>query len=290
MNNFYIVYRAKILLFYYFFVDFLVVCVYNVVMDKNKIGVLNNIIFQIYNIDDFDAMKHEVLNSLRYLIPYKCASFLMARGRGEQESGSYVNSMLADPVCNPEKYTEMENKYLFFEDRDFSSWILHQNESVALRITDMISDEERKKTEVYKNCFEPYGLHYSLDLTIASRGQLLGDLTLYRGEDEDDFSDEDVWFARLLCRHLNARFYVHRYGHLAVQKVGIGQIGNLIEQYELTKREAEILYMVMQGRKNDEICEELFVTQNTLKKHLHNLYQKTGVTSRVQLLTLEKDR
>ncbi|MDO4175938.1 MAG: helix-turn-helix transcriptional regulator [Bacillota bacterium] len=259
-------------------------------MDNNKIGVLNNIIFQIYNIDDFEAMKREVLNSLRYLIPYKCASFLMASGGGSQIDGSYVNSMLADPVCNPEKYTEMENKYLLFEDRDFSSWILHQNESLAFRITDMISDEERKKTEVYKNCFEPYGLHYSLDLTIASRGQLLGDLTLYRGKDESDFSDDEVWCARLLCRHLNSRFYVNKYGHLTVQKVGIGQIGNLIEQFGLTKREAEILYMVMQGRKNDEICEELFVSQNTLKKHLHNLYHKTGVTSRVQLLTLEKDR
>lgn len=259
-------------------------------MDKNSIAVLNNIIFQIYNIDDFDAMKREVLNSLRYLIPYKCASFLMARGRGAYESGSYVNSTLTDPVCMPEKYTEMEYKYITFEDRDSSSWILHQNESMAFRITDMISDEERKKTEVYKNCFEPYGLHYSLDLTIASRGQLLGDLTLYRGEDEPDFSDNEVWCARLLCRHLNARFYVNRYGHLTVQKVGIGQISNLIEQYDLTKREAEILYMIMQGRKNDEICDELFFTQNTLKKHLHNLYQKTGVTGRVQLLTLEKDR
>ena len=263
---------------------------YNVAMDRNSIGVLNNIIFQIYNIDDFDTMKQEVLYSIRYLIPYKCASFLMTRRRGEQGDKSYVNSTLTDPVCVPEKYVEMEKRYLQVEERDFSAWILHQNESMAVRITDLISDEERRKTEVYKKCFEPYGLHYSLDMTIASRGQLLGSLTLYRGEDEEDFSGEEIWMARLICRHLNARFYVHRYGHLTVQKLGIGQIGNLIEQYGLTKREAEILHMVMQGRKNVEICEELFITQNTLKKHLHNLFRKTGVSSRVQLLTLDKDR
>lgn len=263
---------------------------YNVVMEKNLVGVLNNIIFQIYNIDDFEVMKREVLNSLRYLIPYKCASFLMANGGSTSGSGDDGHSLLSDPVCNPEKYTEMERKYLLFEDRDFSSWILHQNESVTFRITDAMSDENRIKTEVYKNCFEPYGLHYSLDMTIASRGQLLGDLTLYRGKEERDFSTEEIWWFRLLSRHLNSRFYVNKYGHLSVQKVGIGQIGSLIEHYSLTKREAEILYKIMQGRRNDEICEELCFTQNTLKKHLHNLYQKTGVSSRVQLLTLEKGK
>ncbi|MDO4833539.1 MAG: helix-turn-helix transcriptional regulator [Bacillota bacterium] len=258
-------------------------------MDNNRIGVLNNIIFQIYNIDDFEAMKREVLYSLRYLIPYKCASFLMADAGKTHEDKKYANPMLSDPVCNPEKYTEMEKKYLLFEDRDFSGWILHQNESSSFRITDMISDEKRMQTEVYQHCFEPYGLHYSLDLTIASRGQLLGDLTLYRARDDKDFSDDEVWCGRLLCRHLNARFYVNRYGHFSVQNVGIGQIGNLINQYMLTKREAEILHRIMQGRKNDEICEELFITNNTLKKHLHNLYRKTGVNSRVQLLTLERN-
>lgn len=266
------------------------VLVYYVVMDRNSISVLNNIIFQIYNIEDFEAMKREVLYSIRFLIPYKCASFLMAGKGAEQRDESYVNSILSDPVCVPEKYVEMEKKYLQVEDRDFSAWILRQNESLAVRITDLISDEERRKTEVYKQCFEPYGLHYSLDMTIASRGQLLGDLTLYRGEDEEDFTGEEIWIARLLCRHLNTRFYVQKYGYMAVQKLGIGQISNLIERFRLTKREAEILRMVMQGRSNDEICEELYITRNTLKKHLHNLFRKTGVSSRVQLLTLEKDR
>lgn len=290
MGDYKIHYGTNIVLLYLFFVDVIVVCCYNVAMDKNLIGVLNNIIFQIYNIDDFEIMKREVLNSLRYFIPYKCASFLMANGSSNFDGNNYANSLLSEPVCNPEKYVEMEKKYMLFEERDFSSWILHQNESVTLRITDAITDEERIKTEVYKNCFEPFGLHYSLDMTIASRGQLLGDLTLYRGKEDGDFTSDEVWFMRLLSRHLNARFYVNKYGHLSVQKVGIGQIGHLIEQYKLTKREAEILYKIMQGCKNDEICEQLYFTQNTLKKHLHNLYQKTGVSSRVQLLALEKER
>lgn len=251
-------------------------------MDNNSIGIFNNIVYQIYNIDDFEAMKIEVLNSIRLLIPFKCASILMGSERRE-------GNLLADPISVPKKYTEMEEDYLRFEERDFSSWILRQSHSVVFRVTDFMDDSDRIETEVYKNCFKPYGLHYSLDLTISTKGQLLGDLSLYRAEDEKDFSDEEIWYLRLLSDHLNSRFYVNKYGYLKIQKLGIGKIGNLIGRYGLTKREAEILQYVLEGKTNEQISEDLYISGNTLKKHLHNLYTKTGAVSRVQLLSLDND-
>ncbi|MBR3756745.1 MAG: helix-turn-helix transcriptional regulator [Firmicutes bacterium] len=54
----------------------------------------------------------------------------------------------------------------------------------------------------------------------------------------------------------------------------------------LTKRESEILGLILRGRKNDEIIEQLCISKSTLKKHLQNIYKKTGVFNRIQLLTL----
>lgn len=251
-------------------------------MDYNKIQIFNNAVYQIYNVEDFESMKREVLNSLKHMIPNRCGTFLMAGGPGGGQGGT-----LHSPVCLPEKYVEMEQRYGNFEDRDFSNWILRKSRSVLVRISDLLDETVRMETEIYKNCFEPYGLHYSLDLTIISRGELLGCLTLYRSSEDEDFNEEEMEILKMLSDHLNARFSMNKYGSVQVHKTGIGRIGNLISRYDLTKREAEVLNRILQGATNEQICEELFISPNTLKKHLHNLYAKAGVRNRVQLLGID---
>jgi len=49
----------------------------------------------------------------------------------------------------------------------------------------------------------------------------------------------------------------------------------------LTKRELEILNLIDLGLKNDEIAEKLFISIDTVKKHLYRTYQKLETTNRV---------
>ena len=48
----------------------------------------------------------------------------------------------------------------------------------------------------------------------------------------------------------------------------------------LTAREAEVLLWVAQGKSNGEIAAILGATENTVKKHLQNIFEKLGVDSR----------
>ena len=176
-------------------------------MDYNRMQIFNNTIYQIYNIEDFESMKREVLNSLKHMIPNRCGTFLMAgvaggAGGAVSDGGASGRGTLHSPVCLPEKYIEMEQRYTNFEDRDFSSWILRKSRSMLVRITDLMDDETRMETEIYKNCFQPYGLHYSVDLTIISRGELMGCLTLYRSREDEDFSDDDLEILKLSLIHI----------------------------------------------------------------------------------------
>lgn len=50
----------------------------------------------------------------------------------------------------------------------------------------------------------------------------------------------------------------------------------------LTVRESEVLSMIVQGLSNEEICRRDYVTNNTLKSHIRNLYRKIGATRRSQ--------
>lgn len=70
---------------------------------------------------------------------------------------------------------------------------------------------------------------------------------------------------------------------------------NLLQHIEfgakLTEREVEIVGLIIKGQKNNEIAEMLFITNNTLKTHLRNIYAKFSVNRKIDLisLTLKKD-
>jgi two-component system nitrate/nitrite response regulator NarL len=52
----------------------------------------------------------------------------------------------------------------------------------------------------------------------------------------------------------------------------------------LTPREMEIVRLAAEGLRNKEISERLSITEGTVKIHLHNIYEKLGVTGRGQLI------
>ena len=64
----------------------------------------------------------------------------------------------------------------------------------------------------------------------------------------------------------------------------------LAERYQLTAREREIVALMQEGRSNPEIGEALYVTRNTVKKHIQNIYEKLGVNSRKGLEELLEEQ
>ena len=58
----------------------------------------------------------------------------------------------------------------------------------------------------------------------------------------------------------------------------------LYQDLGLTARESDILYYLGQGCTNSEIANKLFVSENTIKFHIKNIYIKLDVKNRVQAL------
>jgi LuxR family maltose regulon positive regulatory protein len=55
-----------------------------------------------------------------------------------------------------------------------------------------------------------------------------------------------------------------------------------------TKRELDILRLVVSGASNTEIADSLFVSGNTVKFHMKNLYSKLGAKNRVNLISVAR--
>ncbi|MCK7476351.1 MAG: LuxR C-terminal-related transcriptional regulator [Candidatus Moduliflexus flocculans] len=57
-----------------------------------------------------------------------------------------------------------------------------------------------------------------------------------------------------------------------------------LESYGITSREGEIVRLLIEGRTNEEIAALLFISNHTVKNHVHNVYKKLGIGNRVQLI------
>lgn len=61
-----------------------------------------------------------------------------------------------------------------------------------------------------------------------------------------------------------------------------------IDELQISKRELEVLNLLATGKSNDEIAQTLFVSRNTIKTHIANLYQKLDVKRRTQAVEKAK--
>ena len=59
--------------------------------------------------------------------------------------------------------------------------------------------------------------------------------------------------------------------------------GKSRERSPLSTREREIVALVAQGYKNKEMAEKMFISEQTVKNHLHNIFDKLGVSDRLEL-------
>jgi DNA-binding NarL/FixJ family response regulator len=62
------------------------------------------------------------------------------------------------------------------------------------------------------------------------------------------------------------------------------------DEPNLSKRELEIVGYVAQGFRNKEIASRMFISEQTVKNHLHNVFEKIGVSDRLELALYAIDR
>jgi DNA-binding NarL/FixJ family response regulator len=86
------------------------------------------------------------------------------------------------------------------------------------------------------------------------------------------------WFERQAIQTALSTMLKREYGAHVVANVG------------LTQRELEIVRAVASGLRNKAIAKKLHVTEGTVKVHLHNIYEKLNVKSRVELVNLVREK
>lgn len=245
-------------------------------LETNDWLIISNIIYKIHAIDNFDEMRQELLIQLKLLIDYDSADFVLVTN----EEGNLVDSAVTYnyDISLSEKFRNV----------DYNREIITRGKTLIYIETDVISDEERVKTDYYKNVYKPNNLHYALRMVIVKQEKLLGILSFYRTIGKENFNYNDIIMLEILKEHLTYRIEKHLSEiETFTEKLSITET---IEKYGLSEREATVLKELMAGKDNNTICEELFITTNTIKKHILNIYRKLGIKNRVQLFKMVRER
>ncbi len=85
-------------------------------------------------------------------------------------------------------------------------------------------------------------------------------------------------------------FFIHYFAGILRRSRADGDrasdVSGIVARYDVSAREAEVLELIVRGKNRVEIGAALFISENTVKTHIGNLYRKLGVTSRDQLVEL----
>ena len=87
----------------------------------------------------------------------------------------------------------------------------------------------------------------------------------------------EIWLDRLSTADVIRRLSKKGSGNVAARQ-GLREQGAT-----LSTREREIVGLIAQGFKNKDMAERLFISEQTVKNHLHNIFDKLGVSDRLEL-------
>ena len=174
-----------------------------------------------------------------------------------------------------------------YQAKDFSRGLLMGGKSMVYRDNDIFSADELEKTECFQRFSKAEGFQHSVHVLPAFEGKVLAKISFYRAADAPDFVYDDVFLLDMVKEHLALRIarcyeeHVRQHEKLSIHECE--------EQFRLTARETTILGLLMQGLPNDVICGQLTITNNTLKKHILNIYKKLSIRNRTQLFKMVRE-
>lgn len=249
-------------------------------MEKNDFLLYNEVVYRIHACRSMEELKPTILAQISLLIPYSYASFISVEE--DPQTHELIHSA---PYCRPAQFESVERAWIAQIDKAYSVWLSHAPESVVIRDSEILEGDRRFSAPSY-HLYRGYDVHECMQMNVVHASKVMGRLSLYRTEKDGLFTDQEAFYLRSLANHINLACYRCTEGQTE-RRMEARDLERLARDFNLTRREEEILGLVFQDMNNEEILQRLTISKNTLLKHLQNLYRKCGVTSRWDLLKLK---
>ncbi|MBB1487644.1 response regulator transcription factor [Oceanospirillum sediminis] len=135
-----------------------------------------------------------------------------------------------------------------------------------------------RQTLYYQEFMQPYNHRYVADMFFRQDGDIVAVLSMLRTDKLGAFTSDELSLLRKLQPFME---YSLNSVYLPERNRQREQISN---RYQLTSRELDTLELVISGASNKAIASHLGLGLATVKTHLHHIFQKTGASSRSELV------
>ena len=143
---------------------------------------------------------------------------------------------------------------------------LHAHDEGVLRLSDLLTRRQRANLEYNELVWQPHGIDDALRVWLpAPPGRAR---SVYLERTGRNYTERE----RILLALLRP--------HLARMRLNAESRWQMDARWGLTPREAEVLVWVARGKTNAEIAAALFISPQTVRKHIENIFEKLGVRTR----------
>jgi DNA-binding CsgD family transcriptional regulator len=260
---------------------------------------LQEAIVDLHSVDQPEEIPGRILDGLRRMVPCDSASLQddlggsanvpWLRGRDVEWRPALVNGPIGLRMMPPwaVDYLSFREAWLAVsaERHPHTDYFRHTGDGSARRLSDLISMRELRRTSFYNELSRP--TRVDRQLTIYMPLSTGATLTVAACRRKLDFTDTECALLQLLRPHVQIAWNrLHRDKHKrnrrpngAVQE----EDGSDLLHLGITKREAEVLRWVAEGKTNPELCIILGLSLSTIKTHMARLFEKTGCENRTSL-------
>ncbi|MGX1499737.1 DNA-binding CsgD family transcriptional regulator [Labrenzia sp. MBR-25] len=155
----------------------------------------------------------------------------------------------------------------------------------ATHLDQIISREDFLRTEFYNDFLARDGLHQGMNFHAYAATGHLGDLRIWRGAGKDTFQQRDLDILNAIGTAFGQALANMRTNEQKQRETDPRlRLAAWAARHQLTGRERDVLCLVSEGKRDREIALDLNISVTTVRSHLKAVFQKSGVTSRAELL------
>ncbi|PIC98588.1 MULTISPECIES: LuxR C-terminal-related transcriptional regulator [unclassified Sporosarcina] len=159
---------------------------------------------------------------------------------------------------------------------------LADTQETVYRIKEVTTPGELDKS-LYNQFFESHQIIDQMVMYFATSTTIYGGIGFVRFKGDKPFTRRDKAILQTLSVHL--QHVVKNTLNTRKAETKNTMIDTVAtHQANLSNRELEVFELVTKGYSNQEIANQLWITINTVKKHLRNMYEKYEVNSRTSLI------
>lgn len=222
-----------------------------------------------------DDFRRQVLSSFKKVFGFSQSNFWLCD----------ENNNIFDPITFNVEQRVMKDYIVNYYQKGFLSPInIKQRIKVnVVNIFDIITKDKYETSLFYNNFLMKHDIYYILAMLLYNGNRPSGFIEFLRPKNDKPFNSHDA-----MCLEIIARFISLQSRNFMVptpleynEKTLLESQYNFLGKQILTPKETVVLELVLKGYTNQEIANQLFISTNTVKKHLKSIFSKYGVTNRM---------